>query len=116
MLAPDLQSIVDAKILRVAITHFDLPSFHVHGSDGKLVGPEIEMAQQIGRALGVKIEFVEDATSFDSVVDLVATGRADIGISKLSQTYGRLRRVRFCLLYTSPSPRDGLLSRMPSSA
>ena len=25
-------------------------------------------------------------------------------------------RSRFCLLYTSPSPRDGLLSRMPSSA
>ena len=24
--------------------------------------------------------------------------------------------VNFCLLYTSPSPRDGLLSRMPSSA
>ena len=28
-----------------------------------------------------------------------------------------LREVTFgCLLYTSPSPRDGLLSRMPSSA
>ena len=27
-----------------------------------------------------------------------------------------LRRIRICLLYTSPSPRDGLLSRMPSSA
>ena len=25
-------------------------------------------------------------------------------------------RRRLCLLYTSPSPRDGLLSRMPSSA
>ena len=25
-------------------------------------------------------------------------------------------RLRDCLLYTSPSPRDGLLSRMPSSA
>ena len=25
-------------------------------------------------------------------------------------------RYRGCLLYTSPSPRDGLLSRMPSSA
>ena len=24
--------------------------------------------------------------------------------------------LRDCLLYTSPSPRDGLLSRMPSSA
>ena len=30
------------------------------------------------------------------------------------ERYGVLRRV--CLLYTSPSPRDGLLSRMPSSA
>ena len=29
--------------------------------------------------------------------------------------YG-LDRFRACLLYTSPSPRDGLLSRMPSSA
>ena len=30
---------------------------------------------------------------------------------------GLLRAVnRSCLLYTSPSPRDGLLSRMPSSA
>ena len=30
---------------------------------------------------------------------------------------GELSEVRTdCLLYTSPSPRDGLLSRMPSSA
>ena len=27
-----------------------------------------------------------------------------------------LEQIRVCLLYTSPSPRDGLLSRMPSSA
>ena len=27
-----------------------------------------------------------------------------------------LPRLYICLLYTSPSPRDGLLSRMPSSA
>ena len=26
------------------------------------------------------------------------------------------RKCQICLLYTSPSPRDGLLSRMPSSA
>ena len=25
-------------------------------------------------------------------------------------------QIKSCLLYTSPSPRDGLLSRMPSSA
>ena len=28
----------------------------------------------------------------------------------------REEQIRLCLLYTSPSPRDGLLSRMPSSA
>ena len=31
-------------------------------------------------------------------------------------TVTRNNYVRSCLLYTSPSPRDGLLSRMPSSA
>ena len=29
---------------------------------------------------------------------------------------GLQENIRTCLLYTSPSPRDGLLSRMPSSA
>ena len=91
----DLQSIVESKVLRVALTRFDLPSFHVRGSDAELVGPEVEMAQQIARALGVKVEFIDKAESFDAVVGLVAAGRADIGISKLSQTYGRLQRVRF---------------------
>ena len=28
----------------------------------------------------------------------------------------KIAEIYFCLLYTSPSPRDGLLSRMPSSA
>ena len=38
--------------------------------------------------------------------------------SELSKSSGptKIRRYYFCLLYTSPSPRDGLLSRMPSSA
>ena len=34
----------------------------------------------------------------------------------LTATTGPNGLYSFCLLYTSPSPRDGLLSRMPSSA
>ena len=34
--------------------------------------------------------------------------------SRVTGTPGSM--VYLCLLYTSPSPRDGLLSRMPSSA
>ena len=33
-----------------------------------------------------------------------------------SQQYKKVEKFFSCLLYTSPSPRDGLLSRMPSSA
>ena len=34
-------------------------------------------------------------------------------IEELEENYQKFKN---CLLYTSPSPRDGLLSRMPSSA
>ena len=34
----------------------------------------------------------------------------------LSSGFAFLLQIIACLLYTSPSPRDGLLSRMPSSA
>ena len=44
----------------------------------------------------------------DTDIDIVQDG-ADNKVRSLSTTSG-------CLLYTSPSPRDGLLSRMPSSA
>ena len=41
---------------------------------------------------------------------------AKAGAAFVSPFIGRVEDQRFCLLYTSPSPRDGLLSRMPSSA
>ena len=55
----------------------------------------------------------------------VATAFASIGFGALSDRVGRrpcmlvclyAGAAGSCLLYTSPSPRDGLLSRMPSSA
>ena len=39
-----------------------------------------------------------------------------IGCDVITEAGAFIGRVRDCLLYTSPSPRDGLLSRMPSSA
>ena len=39
-----------------------------------------------------------------------------MGIPALRQAIADHNHARYCLLYTSPSPRDGLLSRMPSSA
>ena len=56
---------------------------------------------------------VRDAT--DEVLELFA----QLGVKNIVVNYQNcvlFRHYSFCLLYTSPSPRDGLLSRMPSSA
>ena len=37
-------------------------------------------------------------------------------VHKGEKRFGDVIMIHSCLLYTSPSPRDGLLSRMPSSA
>ena len=47
--------------------------------------------------------------AFDPTQAISGASTIDPRISALSQALA-------CLLYTSPSPRDGLLSRMPSSA
>ena len=49
------------------------------------------------------IEFPEDAEQDDAEA------------AKTAEAYAE-GEAKACLLYTSPSPRDGLLSRMPSSA
>ena len=57
------------------------------------------------------------ALRFLVIVLAVTPLRELSGLSALAR-YRRMLGVfmYFCLLYTSPSPRDGLLSRMPSSA
>ena len=53
--------------------------------------------------------------SFNS--DGITTFYAELEKSSASQKeYLEKIQEKNCLLYTSPSPRDGLLSRMPSSA
>ena len=66
-------------------------------------------------------------TSFSSVAFAGAvTSKEEIAISTTGggikvksdngNTFNLGGRIMYCLLYTSPSPRDATLSRMPSSA
>ena len=59
------------------------------GQGFALVGPDIGDPHYFGRGAGIAVRKGDSAN---------------------------LARLNACLLYTSPSPRDGLLSRMPSSA
>ena len=74
-------------------------------------------AGQIGGTLahliGLK-EIVSEVVLFD-VASGVAKGKA-LDIAQSSAVDGFNVKLYGCLLYTSPSPRDNTLSRMPSSA
>ena len=65
--------------------------------------------------VALKRAFVQEASALQP-------GAPEHGmVSRISTATGINRRevtrlTKVCLLYTSPSPRDGLLSRMPSSA
>src|SRR5665647_3825173 len=70
--------------------------------------------------LPFNVESVVFASGFETLFSFCNNLRADA----VSSDYRDFIRLHFrftmqylaCLLYTSPSPRDGLLSRMPSSA
>ena len=86
----------------------------------------------------IQINEEQGQFGFDRIKELVESYKVDrfvVGLPKnmnntsgprveASQAYGAKLEELFdlpvdyqdCLLYTSPSPRDGLLSRMPSSA
>jgi polar amino acid transport system substrate-binding protein len=99
--ARDIGSIQQNGVLRVAMTRFDLPAFHWRRPDGSMVGLEVDVARAISQALGVKPALNADYGSFDTVAEAVAAGRADIGISKLSQTYYRVLNVLFSEPYVT---------------
>ena len=48
--------------------------------------------------------------------EFIAETKASANAARLIPFEFNVTQAYVCLLYTSPSPRDGLLSRMPSSA
>ena len=78
-----------------------------------------EMANQEGGVMGRNFDYSYEVPwrSLRGYLDHLV----DLGVSCNVASYVgthtlRINVMGFCLLYTSPSPRDGLLSRMPSSA
>src|SRR5665647_3303428 len=74
----------------------------------------VRSRKKTGRRDGFRNEMTlisKRIAGFRTSISLIAL----VNYAKLHQNYKVRHRVT-CLLYTSPSPRDGLLSRMPSSA
>lgn len=98
MLAPDIARIVTRGELVVAMLGVDTPPFF-YEKKGELVGLEVDLAKAIGKELGVAVRFNRNAKSFNGVVEIVARGEADIGVSKLSRTLARTQVISFSQPY-----------------
>lgn len=94
LVAPDIARIIARGELVVAVMSRDTVPF-VYEMNGKLMGVDIELAQQVSAELKVPIRFDRSAKTYDEVVELVAMGRADIGVSKLARTLKRAKYVLF---------------------
>ncbi len=102
---PDIQRILDSGKLRVAILATDAPPMIMTDSNGKLTGSEVDLALDIGRKLGVDVEFVRTARTYDGVVGIVARAEADLGISFLSSGVKRAKWVLFSQPYVTQNRR-----------
>ena len=62
------------------------------------------------------LDFLDHYSPFIARNDILVTRHKDSALKQELITENELEQHLFCLLYTSPSPRDATLSRMPSSA
>ena len=86
------------------------------------VGPEVTWPIYTNGTIGrAKIDLRDAGQRISELLKTSAGGNAHVSVNKalVTQASSAIPVVPLyisCLLYTSPSPRDGLLSRMPSSA
>lgn len=99
--SPDklLNKIKDKGTLTVALNPDFAPFEFQTIEDGKnkIVGSDIDLANEIGKALGVKVKF--EAMDFNNVLASVQSGKSDIAISGISATPERKKAYDFSTAY-----------------
>ncbi len=78
----------EAGVLRVGMDA-SFPPFEVVTMDGRLVGFDVDLARELGRRLGVEVEFVANLP-YDGLYDALAVGRVDVVISALVANPARM--------------------------
>ncbi len=67
--------------------------------DGEIVGVDIDIAKYLADSLGLELE-VKDV-AFDSIINEVKTGKADIGAAGISYSEERAKQVDFTINYAT---------------
>ncbi len=95
---PGIKKIIDKGELVVSFTPQTTTLFTEVDENQNLSGIDVEIAELIAKELGVKLKITTTAPDWNGVIDEVANAKADIGISFLSVTTTRSKKV----LYTTP--------------
>ena len=101
---PEIQTIRDRGFLIVAMYEKDVYPFMYHDDEGNFLGHEVELAKELGQALGVEVRFDRSAQTFEEIIERVAEKNADMGISLLSRSLKWARVVRFSTPYITLYP------------
>lgn len=96
-----LDQIIEKGVLRVGTTGDYKPFTYLDKDTGEFSGLDIDMAQGLGAALGVKVEFVQ--TSWPKLMEDFAADKFDIAMGGISITLERQKKGFFSLPYL----RDG---------
>lgn len=100
LLAPEIDAIKRRGVLIVATLGVDQPPYFFE-KNGALAGLDVSLARELAAGLGVRLEVDRCAKTFDQVLDVLAEGKADLAISKLSRTLRRTGFVAFSRPYLS---------------
>ncbi len=79
-------------------TNADFAPYEYLDENGEIIGMEAEIAAYVAKTLGLELEALD--MNFDSVIDSVAAGEADMGIAALTITEDRSHLVSFTDPYT----------------
>ncbi len=90
--ADELDSIMAAKVIKIAVPQ-DFAPFGSAGLDLKPQGYDIDMANLIGKALGVKVEIIPVTSA--NRIPYLQTHKADLVISSLGKNAEREKVIDF---------------------
>jgi cyclohexadienyl dehydratase len=94
---PDrLDQVLERGVLRVGTT-MDTPVFSMRDASGNLHGLDMDALETLGRALGVRIEYIK--MTFGSMLGDLAAGKFDIAMSGMGRTFERARTAAFSKPY-----------------
>ncbi len=96
---PGLDELIGRGELKVGMFTYDAAPMVTTGKDGETTGYDVEIAKTIADALGVKLTIVRTEDTAQGVIDQVARGDVDIGVSYLTRTVDRAREVLFTRPY-----------------